>query len=132
MIYGTRGVFTKLLEIQDNYSQITISKGISEAHIFLAFYGKVDPKIYQEEVKTWNFDSYGLTWVDQMGEYALGKYLFRSMDYMNLSQKEEILLVGKPDEFLENVKPLKVIYYPNKVPAYLIVDPTSQAFAFKY
>lgn len=131
MIYGSREVFGYLKETKNDYSGIIVSKSISEAHIYAAFFDEHSPDDYQKQVKNWRFDESGLTWVDQLPEYKLGEYTFKSIDRVFDLKRENYLLVGRPDEFGEDVNIMKKIYYPNKSEAYWIVSTEASGLAGK-
>jgi len=129
MVYGPREVFGYLEEVKNDYNGIIISKSISEAHIYVAFYSRIDPKEYQSQAEKWGFEESGLVWVDQMPEYKLGEYTFKSIDRVFDLQRENYLLAGRPDEFREDVNVKKIIYFPNKQVAYWIVKTEGEMYA---
>jgi 4-amino-4-deoxy-L-arabinose transferase-like glycosyltransferase len=116
MIYGVNQFINKLSGTQN---WIIISKSISEPQIYLAFYNKINPIEYQMASSHWTLVN---GWVDQQGEYSLGKYIFRNINY-NVDQKLiKAALVGKPNDFPSEIKPDFVISYPNFHPAYFILN----------
>ncbi len=112
MVYGAKEVFTYLESQKDlGVMGISITRKISEPHIYAAFYTKMDPLEYQKATREWNFEEQGFQWVDQMGEYHLGKYTFS--DNYNLPTW---IVVVPPEEVPVQVcgsKILKKIYLPN-------------------
>ncbi len=128
MIYGAREVVSAISSISIEFDEIIISKKISEPQIYFAFFLHLDPKIVQQESRDWlRYEKEGLSWVDQLGTYKLGKYTFRSIQASDL-QKPNILLVGEPSDFPEKITPDLVIRYPNQSPAYYLIV-TQKAFA---
>ena len=112
MVYGTKEVFT-YLENQKDLAEmgISITRKISEPQIYAAFYTKMDPLEYQKATHEWNFEEQGFQWVDQMGEYRLGKYTFS--DNYNLPTW---IVVVPPEQVPVQVcgsQILKKIYLPN-------------------
>ena len=129
MVYGPREVFGYLESVKNDYSGIIVSKSISEAHIYAAFYGMMNPKDYQDQTEKWNFGESGLVWVDQMPEYKLGEYTFKSIDRVLDLQRENYLLIGRPGEFREDVNVEKIIYFPNQQSAFWIVSTGANGLA---
>ncbi len=117
MIYGAKEVvgYTESFGKKD----IVISKSISEPQIYVAFYTKMDPHLYQENTKNWNLVN---GWIDQQESYKLGDYTFKSIDKITDLKKRNVLIVGKPDEFPSGVIPGYTVYYPNGATAYWIVS----------
>jgi 4-amino-4-deoxy-L-arabinose transferase-like glycosyltransferase len=116
MIYGMDQIVSNL-QTQENKT-IIISKSISEPQIYVAFYNKINPVDFQNASKNWNLVN---GWVDQQGEYFLQKYVFRSINYYVDSKLPNTVLVGKPEDFPAEIKPDKVVNYPNLKPAYYII-----------
>lgn len=100
---------------------VIMSTRLSEPHIYVAFANAWDPKNYQEATREWNYKERGLGWVDQIPEYRLGDYVFKQLDWR---KDGGAILVGKPEEFLENQTALEAFNYPDGSSALLIVDAT--------
>lgn len=127
MLYGRQELVEFVQPIEKNYEQIIMSKRLSEPHIYVAFYNKVDPLTYQVESKDWlRYEKDNLSFVDQLGEYKLGKYIFKDMYFNLYSSMPNTLLVGKYGEFPQDVEleSLKLLEYPKHDKAFLIVDPS--------
>ena len=114
MIYGTNQVVYK----SNLPGDIIVSKNISEPQIYFAFYTKMDPMDYQNSSKNWNLVN---GWVDQQGEYQLGKYTFRNINYSVDQKLPNTVLVGTTADFPAEIKPTVTINYPNLKPAYYVV-----------
>jgi len=124
MSYGTREVVKYISSIEDKYEEIRVSRTLSVPQIWFAFYKHWDPKDYQKYSKDWIvYEQKGYSYIDQYDGYRLGKYIFGHLDMNTLIRSENILIVGKPSEFLPNISVQKSIYYPNGSPAYFIVAP---------
>ncbi len=128
MVYGAREIFKDLDD--SSYREIIVSKKLSEPQIYLAFYKKIDPVLVQTASVDWKFEDEGKAWVDQLGNYSLGKYTFKNIDYKNDSRITGRLFIGVPDDFPENISPKKIIKYPDSSPAYYFVD-TKEVFVKK-
>jgi len=84
----------------------------------------------QKSSKDWlRYEETGLPFVDQLGEYHLGKYTFRDINFLVDQDLPETLIIGKAGEFPAGILPLKTIYYPDGEAAILIVDPSIQTYA---
>ncbi len=115
MLYGTK----QIVEQTNNFSRnIIISKNISEAQIYFAFYTKMNPISYQNSSKNWTLVN---GWVDQQGQYSLGKYMIRNINYSVDSKLKNTILVGTPRDFPAEIKPDFSVNYPNLKSAYYIV-----------
>ncbi len=110
--------------------EIIVSRKLSEPHIYLAFAAKWNPKDYQENSLSWDYKEKNVNLVDQIPEYGLGKYIFKNIDWEKDSL-EDTLLVGKPEEFPDQVLPLKTFYYPDGEAAVVVVDPANELYAEK-
>ena len=130
MLYGRQEAVEFVKSAEGNYDQIVFSRSLSEPQIFVAFYTKWDPQDYQRQAQDWlRYEKEGLSFVDQLGEYRLGKYVFSNIGGEKYKDKTGVLLVGKTEEFHQKVTPIKTIYYPDRKPAILIVDPQIVSYA---
>lgn len=131
MLAGNTEMAEYIKENGSSYSQIVIDKKLSEPHIYIAFAEKFDPLEYQRTTNSWRYKDNGLTWVDQLPEYRLGKYVFRSVHITEYLPTDNVLLVGRPEDFPATVRPQKTIYYPSGTEALYIVDPKMNDYAYK-
>ena len=130
MNYGWRETMNYVKNVEGNYNNVIISRSFSEPQIFPAFYLEIDPNIVQEDSKDWlRYQEEGLPFLDQLGEYNLGKYTIKNINYNDDKRLTDTLLIGRHNEFPENIQPLKIINYPNGEPAIYIVDPVVQVYA---
>lgn len=85
----------ELAESQENKDKgVIMSKRLSEPHIYVAFYTKWDPVNYQNESQDWlRYEKDKLKFVDQLGEYKLGRYTFRDINYSVDSGLPNILIL---------------------------------------
>jgi len=126
MLYGNLEAMEFVSKFNDR--NIVVSRKLSEPHIYAAFASKVDPNDYQEATKDWDYKEQGLGWVDQMGEYNLGNYTFENIHYQEWIGKN-VILVGRPDEFPENIVPLKKFSTPSGEDLIYVVDTASSYYA---
>jgi 4-amino-4-deoxy-L-arabinose transferase-like glycosyltransferase len=132
MLYGRREAIDYSHDNGGGYKTVVVSRSLSEPQIFIAFYTKFDPVAYQKDSRDWlRYRQMGLPFVDQLGEYRLGKYIFKNINYIDDSKIPEVLIIGKPSEFPGDIVPTRVISYPNQNPALYIVDPQDVSFLRK-
>lgn len=123
MAYGWQEAFKYLNTVDSEYKEIIISRSFSEPQIFIGFYKMWDPSDYQLQSKDWlRYKNQKLSFVDQLGEYHLGKYTIREIHYSEDQDLASVLLVGRPRDFPKDITALKIIYYPDGKPAILIVE----------
>ncbi len=132
MLYGNLEVASWLKENSLDNKEVVVSKRLSEPHIYIAFANAWEPKDYQQAIGDWNvYKKKGLLFIDQLEEYKLGKYTFRSIKYPADQTLSDALLVGKPEEFPEDAFIIKKFSYLTGKPAVIVVQPTSKAYAQK-
>jgi 4-amino-4-deoxy-L-arabinose transferase-like glycosyltransferase len=128
MLLGSLEVFEWLRENKGSKSVI-VSRSLSEPQIFVAFAGPWDPSEYQKQTAAWGFDETGLKWVDQMGEWRLGEYTFKSVEWEVDSKIPETLIVARPDELPDNIVPVETFYYRDGTSNIIVVDPGKKFYA---
>lgn len=131
MSYGFAQAFGYINEVSGNYQRIIIDREFSEPQMFTAFYTKMDPLLVQKESVDWlRYETLGLKFVDQLGEYKLGKFIYKDIDQIADLKLPSTLLVGRPKDFPLDVKAVKTISYPDGKPAILIVESLGESFAY--
>lgn len=122
MMYGRVQLVEELKKLEPQYQEILVSRSLSEPHIYFAFFNKWDPTDYQNQTPDWQrYKAEGRSFLDQLGEYHLGKYTFTSIDSRML-EKPGILLVGKPNEFSHTANIVHSVKFPNGKDAIWIVS----------
>lgn len=130
MLYGHLDAVQYASSINVSGARI-VDKSLSEPHIYVAFANKWDPGDYQRQSRDWlRYKQKELLFVDQLGEYKLGNYVFKNIETDDL-QINGNLIVGKPDNFKVEVTPVKTFYYPNGDVSVYVVETGGQAYAFK-
>lgn len=121
---GYKETFKKVLALENFYDQIVISKSFTVPQIFIAFYGRVDPQYYQQQSQDWlRYEGEGLKYIDQLGQWKLGKYFFKSLNWKDEeSKKAATLVVGKAEEFPKDIKSLYDVKDSRGDPVYRIVS----------
>lgn len=124
---GLKQAALYIQEHQDNYKEIIFDprRGIqgpyliSNPYLYVLFYTKYDPQIYQTEPK--------ITSQDKTYFLKFNKYTFRNIEWLEDGGKKDVLLIGSPwsfpDNGLKEGELLKKIYMTNGQPAYYIVSP---------
>ncbi len=129
MLSGNLEVANWLADNAESDTQVVVSRGLSEPQIYIAFASKWNPKNYQAETASWDYKKAGVSWVDQLPEYRLGNYVFRSVHLQEYENQAGTLLVAKPESFPKDVVPVKTFNYPNGDPSIMVVDPFVQTYA---
>lgn len=112
MLYGHQQVNEYLQKIPSDH--IIYSRKLSEPQAYVSFFNQIDPKITQSESTNWSeYQQKSLSFLDQLGEYKLGKFIFREINIPSDSQLPNTLIIGRPEEF-RDIKPDYIIYYPSK------------------
>lgn len=121
---GTKQTVEYALEHNNQYSQIVFdpTRGldgpyiVSIPHMYVLFYSKYDPAVYQKENKRKEDNIFGFD-----------KYRFRSINWRADQNKTGVLFIGSPWSIPEkDLKPnelLKKVYLTNGQVAFLIVSP---------
>ncbi len=121
--YGHKEIASWIAKNESKYKRIFMTKAYGEPQLFLAFYNKWDPTWYQSENKKLiEYESRGYPWLDQLPEYSLGKYTFRDINWPVDNGKNEMVFIGKGDDFwLDTPHPLS-IYFPDGTPAFHVSE----------
>lgn len=124
MSYGWRQTIDYISKIEDKYQKVIISRQFSEPQTFVAFYKKWNPQDFQKQSNNWlRYQKEGLKFVDQLGNYSLGKYEFRGVDWNKDKNLEKVILVVKEKEISLDEQVIKrIIPYPDGKPAFLIIE----------
>jgi 4-amino-4-deoxy-L-arabinose transferase-like glycosyltransferase len=112
MLYGHQQANEYLQKIPSDH--IIYSRKLSEPQAYVSFFNQIDPKITQSESTNWSeYQQKNLSFLDQLGEYKLGKFIFREINIPSDSQLPNTLIIGRPEEF-RDIKPDYIIYYPSE------------------
>lgn len=123
MQVANKDIVTQVLNVDDKYSQIMVSRSLSVPQIWVSFTAKWDPLDHQMQSRDWlKYEEEGHLYIDQFDGYSLGKYTFGSLDIEAYKNKENLLLVGKPEEFPSNVHTLFTSNYPDGTVAFQAVE----------
>lgn len=120
MLYGDMEMASWLSQNTDSSIKIVVDKDLSEPHIYIAFANKWDPATYQEATKSWVLGD-GVNWVDQIPDYSLGNYEFKSVHPEEYAKAKGITLVAKKEDFKDLFTPLTTFNYPDNSVAVEVV-----------
>lgn len=104
--YGWKEAADYIKENEGKYEKIIVTDKmpLDRSYMFLAFYLKYPPDLYQKEA------------IDQSGgfgkEHSFGKFIFRDLNWDTDSLSPNTLIVGHPKEIPEK-KSIKTIKYPD-------------------
>lgn len=122
MHYGWRELMVRLIPIADRFSEVRVSRSLSEPHIFFAFYLPIPPREYQASTRSWpNLPELGLTFLDQYDGYYLGKYRFGDTHSAD-PVVTPTLYVIPPGNFPDNYPEYFHIDYPSGKPAIIVAE----------
>lgn len=128
MRYGWQEAVSYIRDHQDQYDQIYVSRKLSEPQAFLAFYLPIEPSEFQKFAPSLlQYEKDGKTFVDQLGSYRIGKYIFEEIP-RGVVPQEKTLYVGTVDELQDFRKDaIYEIKYPDGKPAFIFITarPTS-------
>lgn len=118
MTYGWRELTSRLKAISERFTDVRVSRSLSEPHIFMAFYFRLNPREYQKASAAWPRN---VKFLDQYDGYFLGKYRFGNI-YPQDAVDHPVLYIGKPDDFPPDYGEYFHIDYPNGRPAIQVAE----------
>ena len=128
MLYGNLEVAEWLSENIGKNEKVIVSRGLSEPQIYIAFAKKIDPELFQNASKRWDYKANGVNWVDQIPIYQLANFTFKNIE-LDLDINEAHYLVGKPSEFGDKLAKLISFSYPSGEEAVVIVRGKAEYYA---
>ena len=122
MLYGRCEAIRKIVNYEDKAETIIVSRKLSEPQAYIAFCLKFAPNLVQYESRQWlDYEKRNLSFLDQLGEYKLRKYIFRELNWVSDSKLENAILIGGPDEFPKGADNKFTVFYPkSENPAVMI------------
>lgn len=113
--YGIRELVETIKPNLSQYDEIWLSKR-TWGWINIAFYLKYPPQNLQQEISLSAKNEFGLGWV-----YGFGKFHFDDIP-KEIDYSKNTLYVGERNEFPAKSVPEKIIYYPDKSEAFIIIS----------
>lgn len=98
MNYGWKEAMNYLKSISTE--EIIISRRFSEPQSFVMLYDNIDPQFVQKQSGLWKDKMKDTLFLDQVGEYALGKYTFRNFSFPEDWRKKGAVLIGNKEDFI--------------------------------
>lgn len=124
MSYGYRDLVSAVNQREDQYRQVIFDKG-SESQIFVAFYGAIDPEIFQSYSGEWwkQISSDNLLFVDMIEKYRLDKFTFKTFD-KSTDLVPGNLIVIPAKKMTDDLKAYQIdrINYPDQTPAFYLLQ----------
>lgn len=112
MLYGHKEANDYLKS--QSVDKIIYSRKLSEPQAYVNFFNQINPQTVQKESINWlKYQTDGLSFLDQLGEYNLDKFTFREINIVSDQKIPNALIIGRPEEF-RDIKPDYIIYYPSK------------------
>lgn len=122
MLYGRKEAISFAVSVEEQYATILINRSLSEPQIYVAFYKKWDPTDYQNESRDWlRYEKENRSFIDQLGEYRLGKYVFANT-HDTLKSQKPVLLVGGVRDIPQNAKLIKEVKSPDDKTVILVAN----------
>jgi len=119
--YGFEEIVDYVKDVQDKYQNIYVSEKMDQPYVMFLFYLKYPPEVFQKEVVLTPRDKFNYSTVRDFG-----KYHFRSIDWQELENEPDALVVGVEGEIPNNAKILKNIYFSNGGLAWQIAETNNQ------
>lgn len=122
--FGYEQTFNKIIELQDQFDQIVISRVFTQPQIFIGFYGRIDPNFYQQASVDWlRYEKAGKMYIDQLPSWNLGKYYFEDLDWKKKdSTRINALVVGEAKDFPKDVESVLDIKNPKGEVVYRLIS----------
>jgi len=118
MLYGRCPALRLIREDLDGIDKIIVSRKLSEPQAYVMFCLEYLPELVQKETSDWlRYEKENLSFLDQLGEYYLGKYIFREINWASDSRLRNTILVGLLEEFPPKTDLSTLINYPGGKPA---------------
>jgi 4-amino-4-deoxy-L-arabinose transferase-like glycosyltransferase len=123
MQVANREIVSKTLEIESGYREIRVSRTLSVPQIWIAFDSRWDPVDYQVKTQDWlEYERKGHLYIDQFDGYRLDKYRFGDLNWDANKNEDNVLFVGKPEEFPQDVEVLLTSNHPDGFIAFQVVE----------
>jgi 4-amino-4-deoxy-L-arabinose transferase-like glycosyltransferase len=124
MGYGWKTAISPIFSATEYFSEVRISRALSEPHIYLAFYARLDPVFYQLSSASWaDFQSRGFRFLDQYDGYWLGSFRFGDLNF-DRPVSFPVLYIGRPQDFPTGTDYKILSVYPDGQPAIVSVVKT--------
>lgn len=113
--YGFKDLVNYLEPAAGNYNRIYVTDRYDQPYVLFLFYLKYPPSQFQKEAVLTYRDKYNFSTVRDFANYH-----FEAINWNNLKDQSNILVVGTSEEIPESANIIKTIYFPNGSPAFEI------------
>lgn len=113
--YGFKDLVSFVRPLEKDYDKILVTDKYDQPYILFLFYLKYPPEKFQKEVILTPRDKFGFSTVQDFGRYHFG-----AIEWNNLQNEHNILVVGTDDEIPNDANVLKTINFPNGKPAFKV------------
>lgn len=123
--FGYKEVVNYILQNQEKYDEVVFTRHYGEPHMFTLFYQNYPPEMYQNNTNLIRFETHDWVRVLRFDKYYfpdLGDDGTRFKDISMQYPNKKILFIGKPGDFPEDTKKLKVVNFLNGNSAFEIVE----------
>ncbi|MCJ7804129.1 glycosyltransferase family 39 protein [Patescibacteria group bacterium] len=115
--YGFEPLTDYVKGIEGKYEKIYVTDRYDQPYILFLFYLKYPPQNFQKEVKLTRRDKFGFSTVRDFD-----KFHFELINWEDLKDKQNILIIGTDKEIPESAKIIKTIYFTNNNPVFQIAE----------
>lgn len=114
--YGYEETVGEIKKIEARFDKIIVTNKphLDQSYMFFLFYLKYPPVLYQNEAK----DASG----GFRENHFFGKFEFRPIDWEKEEKSSRLLYIGRPEDFPEDGKVIKIIKFLDGKPAIKIVE----------
>ena len=119
MSYGWNKAVVAVNNLESKYDVVQIERG-SQSQSFFAFYKPISPNDFQKA--TYDWDTTKVSYLDQIGEYKIGKYLFKDFSWPENRNNHTIYLASKFNTLPSDRHTIQVIYNQINKPVFEIFD----------
>lgn len=116
-LFGRKEMTEYILQNQKNYDKIIVSPELEWPNIFFLYYSHYDPQKYLAQGGT-----RGGSWSAENNK--IDNIIFKSFKFPFDTRGQKILLIGAPNEFPKETRPLKQINYLDGKPAIYLIKIT--------
>lgn len=123
--YGYEEAIKYAEDNKEKYDKVIFTKQHSNPQVFVAFYSKMDPEVFQSNSQEWKYFEKEFKFVDMI-DMNLEKYSFRNIDFSRDRGEKNALIIATNEELAEQVPLLKEIEDPSGKTIFKITDTNIQ------
>src|SRR3990167_10635043 len=100
--YGYKEAAIESEKLKNNFEKVSVSKDFEQAHIFWLYYTKYEPALYQKYGNRGQFDKF---------------HFGQNISDVQLAKNDQELFITFADNFPEDFKVIKTVYFPDNTQA---------------